>query len=82
MPYEWQPGFIFYKVEWRRDGQCVFSFATFAKDEDEALRQVEDFFSEHPEYEITGVCEGTTIRVGRVVERDGRTETVFPDDAN
>jgi hypothetical protein len=82
MPYQWQPGFIFYQVEWQRDGRPVGGFAIFAQDEADALRWAEEFFAEDPEHEIPGGREGTTVRVGQVVERDGRMETVFSAEGN
>ena len=38
MPYVKQPDYILFEVEWQREGQRVFGFAIYAKDEPDATR--------------------------------------------
>lgn len=77
MPYVWQPDYLLFEVEWQRGRERVFAFTIFAKDEQDAIRWAQEYLDEHPELEIVGGRDGTTVRAGRVVDRDDGKETIF-----
>jgi hypothetical protein len=69
---------IMFQVEWLREGQSVDKFTAHALDEADAVRLVEGFFLENPDQDIEGGRDGTMVRVGRVIHRNGHYEVIFP----
>jgi hypothetical protein len=79
MAYEYRPGMKMYEAIWERDGERVLGWCMHAANEADVLIEVKAFFAEHPELDIPGGRDGTTVRIGIIGRVDGTMFANFKD---